>query len=513
MIKFYGSRESLIFKLKKLFHTMEIIDYYKIDNLSASISLIDDSKLSLYIRQIQEAPRSMSVRNPFNTVYSIETIINDEGLSEVFLHTLKRSFLSYSEFELEAIVNDMPLLNKYANKYKGAFNDVALIWRDHFVEDSLGLLQNFVNMGLDPSLTLVFDKGDKTLHRKEVWETFEEIGFGVHKLDNAMFNQKSKSSETETLEVKELLDNFINQANRKGKKIIIMDDGAFITNFFSNNTSKLHGIIELTEMGLRRITNSNINVQCPIINAAKSDLKRHITYPEIGAACTFKILQLLGSEKIIGRRILILGYGDAGKNICKNFKGLGVNVSVVDPDYFKLILAAEDGFNTYDNVTEAIFKEQPFLVVGASGYPSITEDDISLLPNNSFITTVATADLTVLKNKSFQKIKKITVPKYGTQYITDKKTFTLLGNGRSINLFEGESIPTKGIDLFKSSILLSAILLIEQKQKLEFGLNKAVLNQWLEENEVFKEYYNLYYKKDIVENIKGNNYSAMEVIK
>uniref|UniRef100_UPI00402ADE3B hypothetical protein n=1 Tax=Bacillus sp. DX2.2 TaxID=3073452 RepID=UPI00402ADE3B len=510
MLNYYGNKESLIDKLRKIVRDLSIVEYYDIDNLSAEIQLIDDSKLNLNFTLIEEGPRGMSVKKPFYNVYCIEITNKVEGLSQNLVEILENKYLSYSSYEIEAITDDMPLLKQYGMKYKGKFNDVALIWRDHFVEDSVGLLKTFVNMGLDPNLTLVFDKGDDTLHRKEVWETFKEMGFGVYKLDNAMFNNNTDNT-AKILEVKELLNDFIVNAKRINKKIIIMDDGAFITNFFSNNTDKINGIIELTEMGLRRISSSDINIQCPIINAAKSDLKRYITYPEIGSASVLRILQLLGGEKIIGRRILILGYGDAGMNICKKFKSLGANISVVDPDYLKLILAAEEGFNTYDNVTDAIYGEQPFLIIGASGYSSLTEYDISILPNNSYITTVATADLAVLKNEFFNNVEKKVIPRYGTQYFMGAKTFTLLGNGRSVNLFESESIPNRSIDLFKASILLSAILLIEDRFNLEFGLNKNILNQWLENNGIFRDYYNLYYKKELEHGRTQKYNSPMEV--
>ncbi|WP_148950702.1 hypothetical protein [Bacillus infantis] len=498
MYKYYGNREGLLLKINSILDISPLVSSYKVTYPIVSVDLIDNGSVELEISEVEEGPRTISIMSPFEDVYIIRIIGEEGNLCKNLREDLKYKFLAYSETEQQAILNDMPLLKEYRSIYEGSFNNVALIWRDHFVEDSLGLLKTFVKMGLDPSFTIVFDKGDATLHRKEIWETFKNIGFGVYKLDNAEFNKGNNSDSV--IEVNNILQEFINEAAKHNKKILIMDDGAFVTRFLSRETNNIEGIIELTEMGLRRIASSKLEINCPILNVAKSDLKRFVTYPEIGLASVLRIQQLLGAEKIIGRKILVLGYGDAGMNICKKLKYLGVNVSVVDPDPLKLITAAEDGFNTYDNVTDAILLEQPFIVIGASGYSSITKEDIQLLPNNSYITTVATADLAVLKDEFFNTVKQRKIPGYGTQYFLNSKTLTLLGNGRSVNLYESESIPSKAIDLFKSAILLSAVLLIERRDSLKNGLNKNVINEWLYENDIFRKYYNLYFKNHTIDN-------------
>ena len=89
---------------------------------------------------------------------------------------------------------------------------------------------------------------------------------------------------------------FINQ--RKDLKVIVLDDGAIVTKIIDQKYfDNVLGVVELTEMGLRRIRPNEGELLYPVLNVAKTKLKRHITYTEISNTIFTRILELLKAEK------------------------------------------------------------------------------------------------------------------------------------------------------------------------------------------------------------------------
>ena len=397
---------------------------------------------------------------------------------------------SYTDRELEAIIHKMPILKKYSSNKRKDLKDVAVIWRDHFLEDNIGLLTSFIRMGVEPSDIMVIDKGDSTKHRSEITSTFKKLGFQVELLDN------------NTLEEEELLkkgikiiDKFI--TDRNNKKILILDDGAIISKILVDKKyENVKAVIELTEMGLRRIKKIKLEkLGYPVLNVAKTDLKKFITYKEISNTIFIRIIELLGDEKISGRVLIQLGYGDLGETLAKRFRQYGVKVIIVDTNIMKLIKAGEEGFTTYRTLEEAVKNEKPFIIVGASGEESISSSAIMMLKDECYVTAGATADLSVFKELENKGIRHKFIPNYGTQYYINGNKITVLGNGRSINLFNSESIPNRAIDIFKAGTLVTANMAIQEENKINNNLQLDIVNRWIEDSKILELYYDLYLSK------------------
>ncbi len=165
-------------------------------------------------------------------------------------------------------------------------------------------------------------------------------------------------------------------------------------------------------MGLRRIRNSNFDYPYTIIDAAKSKLKRSVTYREIANSILIRTIELLESAKVIGRAIVLLGYGDLGSILAERFRTWGVRVVVHDPGILRLIKAVEGGYKTYRDPVMAIDVEKPILIIGVSGYNSITQNMLDVMQDNTYVTAGATADTSifdVLSNEPQQMLLQITV--------------------------------------------------------------------------------------------------------
>lgn len=101
--------------------------------------------------------------------------------------------------------------------------------------------------------------------------------------------------------------------------------------------------IELTVSGLKRIKAAGA-VEIPVVNLARSAVKTHLGYNEIADSCLRRLREVVSGEKFIGRR-----------------------VAVVDPDILALIQAAEQGFETYRTMAQALSATRPLLIVGTAG--------------------------------------------------------------------------------------------------------------------------------------------------
>lgn len=441
-----------------------------------------DDFLVIEIKKVDSSIRSFSI--PLKSV-CYELLINKsirEDLYNLVTKIVNKKCLEYSDNEILTILDDMKITKDYSEKHKGVLKNVAIIWRDHFLEENIGLLSGFVTLGVEPNDILALDKGDSTLHRFEITATFKKMGFNVDVLDNSSL-EDDKLMKIGT----KIVSDFINE--RKDKKIIILDDGAIITKILNKvHFNNVISVIELTEMGLRRI-NKLDKVDYPVLNVAKTKLKRNLVYPEISNSLFIRITELLGGEKLVGRSAILCGYGDMGEILAERFRAFGVRVSVVDIDTMRLIVAGERGFNTYNNIVDAVKNELPFIIIGASGYYSITEEIFPYLLQKTYITAGATADLKVFDN---YKEGSIYIPKLGTVYSIDDKDIIVLGNGRSVNLYYSEAIPNKSNDIFKAGTLVTACNSVIHATELKDGVSLNVVDDWIKDSEILEEYYNLY---------------------
>ena len=479
-LKYYSDFESLMNDIKK------VKKFKKISCSKEKREIYIDSEIIKFECKNFEF-RSFSVPFLKNDNLMLEYSGNNDSLKVA----LDNICTAYTDNEINAILESMPVLMKYSKNKKNRLENVAIIWRDHFLEENVGLLSSFIRMGVNPHDILAFDKGDSTKHRIEITKTFNKMGINTDVLDNTKINDNELIKHG-----KEVVDNFI--LNRKDKKIVILDDGAIITKIIENGKYKnIVGFLELTVMGLKRIgTLEESQLSYPVLNLAKTELKRFITYREIANTIFLKIIELLGGQKLLGRNVFILGYGDLGENLARLFGNYGTKVYVIEPDILKCIKASEMGFKTYTNIDNAIKYKKPFLLIGASGFESITENTIKGLGNETFITSGATADLNIFKKYLGNKYEYKYIPKYGSQFIIDNKKITILGNGRSINLFDSEAIPNQSNDIFKASQLVVVDYLINNKLNLFYGINSTIVDEIINDSKILNDYYDLYFNEE-----------------
>ena len=484
----------------------DIVDIFAKDlekNLNRSIE-IDKKEKEIKIEEeiIRYEEKDIGVRS-FSVPYFVknQTIVKYDGTDKELINKIEAICTAYTDKEIEAIEETMPILKKYSEERKKNLEGVAIIWRDHFLEENVGLLTSMVRMGVKPEDVLAIDKGDSTKHREEITATFKKLGYQVDVLDNT-----AVANDILIEDGKRLIKDFID--NRKDKKIVILDDGAIVSRILTlHNYENVEAFVELTVTGLKRIGELKENeLPYPVLNVAKSKLKRFITYKEIANTIFTRSIELLAGEKLVGRTVIQLGYGDLGEVLADRYSQYGARVIVIEPDVMKCIEAAEKGFTTYRTLEEAIKYDKPFLIVGASGYKSISKEVIEQLEDGTFITSGATADLNIFKEYEKEGYKYKAIPKYGTQYEINGKKITVLGNGRSVNLFDSEAIPNRSNDIFKASQLVVTDKIINGKDDLKNQVELDIVDKWIDESNILEEYYNLYFKRN-------HKYTGLDIIR
>jgi len=470
-----------------------------VDHEDGRVSLVaPDGRVEARWRTLAQSP-PRTLRHQLPAVPQTEVLLSWQGqrLTEV-ARRLSEAILDraapYSEQELDGIVASMPLVEQFS-KPAAEFEQWAVIFRDHYVENSVGFLLGMERAGVPPEWIYALSKGDRTRYRDRVHATFRQRGYRSDVLDNAaidgaLVGQFTEQVERVTCDVVQ----FIEDAHVAGRKVLVIDDGGLIAQGHGAaepGKQSVDAAIELTVSGLKRIRSVG-ELSIPIFNLARSALKGALGYPEIADSCVRRLRELLPSHKFIGRPVLVLGYGELGGRVAVSLRQLGCQVSVVDTDTLTLIEAAEQGFAGYRTTAEALREVTPFLVVSVTGEVALTAEDLDLLPHGTYLAGFATRDFSVLTDPA-NHYTRTEIPGVGTEYVlADDQRVVMLGDGRSLNLFESDAIPNEGYDAYRAGTLIAARVLCGSADGLPPGVHVAVPDEAIATSGLYDAYFQRY---------------------
>ncbi|MFC0863329.1 hypothetical protein ACFHYQ_13605 [Sphaerimonospora cavernae] len=402
---------------------------------------------------------------------------------------LAEATLPYTSSELDGIRDSMPLLRRYSSP-DPIFESWALIFRDHFLEHSVGFVLGMENAGIPAQWIYVLDKGDRTAGRDRIRATFRTRGYRTGLLDNTAVNEPGAHA-AELERVMTDIDAFIDDAHAAGRKVLVVDDGGLLARGYGGAAAarRVDAALELTVSGIKRIAAAG-PLGIPVLNMARSTVKTRLGYREIADSCTRRLRTMLPDHKVIGRPVLLIGYGTLGSRMAPALRTLGCRVTVVDTDLPALIDAAEAGYATYRTAAEALRSTSAFLVIGTTGEPALTEKDLALLPDGALLAPFATRDFSVLTEHAEKAAE---IPGIGLQFrFDDGRAITLLGNGRSLNLFEADSIPNQGYDAYRAATLIATRHLCTDPDRVPPGLHTQPADHAIASAGLFEAYYDLH---------------------
>lgn len=397
----------------------------------------------------------------------------------------------YNSAQLEAIRASMPLLHRFATQ-GASVHGWSLIFRDHYVENSVAFLLATARAGIPVEWTLALAKGDRTSCREEVHVTLTRLGYHSAELDNAVIDgRRGYQSADEASATLAEVDAFIDRSHQAGRRVLVIDDGGLIAQGYGSASGRrVDAAIELTVSGVKRISAADVTI--PVFNLARSQVKTHLGYLEIADSCLRRLHAIVPSGKFIGRPVLLLGYGTLGSRLAALLRFTGCVVSVVDTDTLALIAAAEAGFPTYRSVRLAIDATCPFLVVGTTGERAVTAEDVAQLADGTLLAPFATKDFSALTDPE-ATFPTETVAGMGRAItLPEGPTVTLLGDGRSLNLFEADAIPNQGYDGYRAGTLIAARALCADPARYPAGIHVTPADEVIAASGLFEAYYEQY---------------------
>jgi hypothetical protein len=403
-------------------------------------------------------------------------------------HTMRR----FQPAELERITATMPLLTQFTPVAAASLTDWAIIVRDHYVENTLGLLLALRHAGMPPQWIYALAKGDRTHNRDRVHATLRHLGYRSGLLDNTTINAPDEHA-VELAAAMTDIDAFVDAAHAAGRRVLAIDDGGLLAQDYGRVDSprRIDAAVELTVSGLKRISAAG-PLDIPVLNLARSQLKTRFGYPEIADSCLRRLRALLPAVKLIGRTVLVLGYGTLGSRLATALAGQGCQIHVADPDPLALIAAAEAGHTTHRDTAAALRAARPVLIVATSGADALTAEELPLLPDGVFLAPFATRDFSLLADPQ-HSARVLEVPGVGRRYqMANGHQVTLLGDGRSLNLFETDAIPNQGYDAFRAGTLIAAAALCKRAHQLPAGVHVDLVDEIIREAGLYEAYYDTY---------------------
>lgn len=418
---------------------------------------------------------------------------------------LEASLRRFHSTELAQISATMPLLSRFTPAV-GAFAGWAVIFRDHYVENSVGFFLALQRAGVPAEWIYALAKGDRTHNRDRIHATLVDLGCRSGVLDNTIINAPDGHA-AELAQAMARVDAFIDAAHTAGLRVLVIDDGGLLAQGYghADTPQRVDAALELTVSGLKRIAAAG-PLAIPVLNMARSQLKTRLGYPEIADSCLRRLRTMLPAIKFTGRPVLVLGYGTLGSRLAHALHQQGCQVHVVDPDPLALIAAAENGHPTYRTAADALRATRPFLVVGTTGDDALTVDDLPLLPDGVYLAPFATRDFSLLADHQpdmqsgdsperghGRQWPATDIPGIGRHYrLPGGRRVTLLGDGRSLNLFEADAIPNEGYDAYRAGTLLAAHALCQRADTLPPGIHTDLVDDLIHSSDLYSAYYDTY---------------------
>lgn len=401
----------------------------------------------------------------------------------------------FADDEIASIRASMPLLARYAEP-DGSLDGWALLFRDHYLEHSVGFVLAAEHAGIQPEWIFTMAKGDRTRNRDRIHATFLDRGYRSTIFDNAWIDAgpgAQPGAEAQARQAAAKVDQFLAAAHAHGRKVLAIDDGGLIARGYgkAGPHRAVDAALELTVSGLKRIAAAG-PLGIPVWNMARSQVKTKLGYLEIADSCMRRLRALIPTVKFIGRPILLLGYGSLGSRLAALLRAQGSKVCIVDRDVIALITASEAGFCAHRTVKAALDCSLPFAVLSATGEPTLTAEDLQHLPDGTYLAPFATRDFGVLRTPELHALS-TELPDFGRRYdLPAGPALYLLGDGRSMNLFEADSIPNQGYDAYRAGTLIAAKALCRTIDQQTPGVHTEAPDAAVAASNLFEAYFDLY---------------------
>jgi len=383
--------------------------------------------------------------------YDFMLAAQSEELIKNFVEEVALKYLNnFSPEMLKRIRELNPLLNLLKKVYKSAsinLSNITLIFRDHLLLEKINIITSLIELGLNPLNCWIIPKKDKNLYNREVYNEYRSLGCKIFELND-------KSYKTTLNAIIRLVGN---------EKIIVVDDGGdLIAQILDNNLHFKNSFIfiETTSKGMTVLKKFK---DTSIINLAQCIIKDKLSL-NIAASCVIRFRDILRHDSLIGENCLVIGYGKLGTHVATLLKALGVNISIIEKNLHRRLLAKNKEYNCYEDIIDAVSKKEFKFIFGCSGALSVPEEVLRFLPTNSVLASCSSQDLKLVITSLEANAEKVVCEGIGDiYYLQDPfnpsllKKVTIIAHGDAVNLYYYEGVPEQEYDYF-TSLVFSQII-------------------------------------------------------
>ncbi len=254
---------------------------------------------------------------------------------------------------------------------------------------------------------------------------------------------------------------------------IIIDDGGDLVNLIHNEYPELIdnviGGCEETTTGIIRLIamNNDKALKFPMVLVNNADCK-HLFDNRYGTGqSVWDGINRTTNLIVAGKNVVVAGYGWCGKGVAMRAKGMGASVIVTEIDPIKAMEAVMDGFKVMK--MEEAAKTGDFFITVTGCKDVITERAFMNMKDGAIMCNAGHFDCEV----DVAGLKKLAVEtKQARNNIMGYKLpngnwLNVIAEGRLVNLAAGDGHPAEIMDMSFAIQALSALYLVENKDKLK----------------------------------------------
>jgi hypothetical protein len=408
----------------------------------------------------------------------------------------------FTKEEEERLSQYTPWLRYFVRKEyfeKNIFSECLIIFREHSLISVHNIYKIFEDLGLKPENAVYYSKGDRCKNIFRIEESFKNKGYGVFVLSPFESVSPTGKSEDEKItpeaseRVYEELLPYFEKAREENQKVIVFDDGGLMITTVIDLFAKaygdlIYGYIETTKGGMHSI-NSRTDLNVTVINLADCVIK-NLLNAVIGHSIVQRLREMTPHVGLRGQSVVVVGYGTLGRAISKDLRRLGMSVYVCDTDNERIFEALTDGFPVSKDAGYMIREFKPILVMGCTGLDALTYDNLSQIQRDTYVATVSSNEI----KQSYPKFDKLCglefVDNYARTYIlANGKKLIILGNGASLNLYNGEGANHSEYQPFLAAMIETIIYsVINGPIKGKCGLDTDIADKILNDTDILGKY-------------------------
>lgn len=263
---------------------------------------------------------------------------------------------------------------------------------------------------------------------------------------------------------------------------LLIDDGAHLIVRAAENGIALRGASEETTSGIRKLEGAE-PVPFPVVAANDAPMKTLFDNAYgTGQSCVFTILDVLApggaAWPVVGRRVVVVGFGPVGESVARHVSALGGDVTVVETDPLRCLQAVYHGYGV-DELETAV--QDADLVISATGVRhTITLAALTAMPADCAVAVAGGVEHEIALDAlaaSGAVCGDASVPGWASdgrvqrwQRAEDDLGIRVLDHGSCINLSSGEGNPSDIMD-YSFAVQLLSLKQLVTAERLTPGLN------------------------------------------